>query len=135
MAIPIANIIKELFTGGVTDLIDEVVTSKEEKLILKNKLRELEIEHTRVIEDNITERWRSDMTSDNKLSKNVRPMSLIVLAVVFFIISFMDGNIGSFTLADGYKPIYQSLLLLTFGAYFGDRAVRGYTNIKNKNVK
>jgi hypothetical protein len=72
------------------------------------------------------------MASDNKLSKNIRPASLIFLTVVFTIISFADGNIGGFTLADGYKPIYQSLLLLAYGAYFGDRALRGYTTIKNK---
>ena len=44
MALPIGNIIKELFSGGVTKLVDEVVTSKEEKLILKAKLKSLETE-------------------------------------------------------------------------------------------
>ena len=63
------------------------------------------------------------MSSDNWLSKNIRPMSLIFLTVVFTIISFADGNIGKFTLDEGYKPIYQSLLLLAYGAYFGSRGL------------
>ena len=108
MALPIGNIIKELFSGGVTELVDEVVTSKEEKLILKAKLKSLETEYTKVIEDNVTRRWEADVNS-SMLAKNIRPASLIFLLFIFVIISFLDGNIGEFTLANGYQEIYQSL--------------------------
>ena len=40
------------------------------------------IEAEAEIEKNITERWKADMSSDNKLSKSVRPLVLIFL---FFI--------------------------------------------------
>ena len=130
MALPIGNIIKELFSGGVTDLVDEVVTSKEEKLILKNKLREIETEYTKAIEDNITKRWEADAQS-SRLAKNIRPASLIFLLAVFTIISFADGNFYGFTLAAGYQEIYQSLLLVSFTAYFGSRGLEKVTHIKN----
>ena len=129
MAIPIGNIIKELFNGGVTKLVDEVVTSKEEKLVLKNKLKELETNYTKVIEDNITQRWQADANS-SMLAKNIRPASLIFLMLTFVIISFADGNVGEFTLADGYQEIYQSLLLVSFSAYFGSRGLEKITNIR-----
>jgi hypothetical protein len=37
--------------------------------------------------------------------------------------SFFDGNLGSFTISDAYKPIYQTLLLTVYGAYFAGRSI------------
>ena len=71
----------------------------------------------------VTERWKSDNLSDNKLSKNIRPMSLIFVTVVFVIISFMDGNVGDFKLNESYIPVYQTLLLSIYGAYFVGRTI------------
>lgn len=130
MALQIGSIIKELFNGGVTTLVDEVVTSKEEKLVLKNKLKELETEYTKVVEDNITQRWQADANS-SMLAKNIRPASLIFLLFIFVVISFCDGNIGEFKLAEGYKEIYSSLLLVAFSAYFGSRGLEKITFIKH----
>jgi|TARA_R110000851_G_scaffold21420_9_gene64232 hypothetical protein len=129
MALPIGSIIKELFSGGVTDLVDEVVTSKEEKLVLKNKLKELENNYTKIVEDNITQRWQAD-TNSSMLARNIRPASLIFLLFIFVVISFLDGNIGEFKLAAGYQGIYQSLLLVAFSAYFGSRGLEKITKIK-----
>lgn len=129
MALPIGSIIKELFSSGVTDLVDEVVTSQEEKLVLKNKLKELENNYTKIVEDNITQRWQADANS-SVLAKNIRPASLIFLLFIFVVISFLDGNIGDFKLAAGYQGIYQSLLLVAFSAYFGSRGLEKITKIK-----
>ena len=63
MALPIGNIIKGLFSNGVTELVDEVFTSEEERLVLKAKLKSLETEYTKVIEDNVTRRWEADVNS------------------------------------------------------------------------
>jgi hypothetical protein len=133
MALPIGNIIKGLFSNGVTELVDEVVTSEEERLVLKAKLKSLETEYTKVIEDNVTRRWEADVNS-SMLAKNIRPASLIFLLFIFVIISFLDGNIGEFTLANGYQEIYQSLLLVSFSAYFGSRCIEKVIKIK-ENAK
>jgi hypothetical protein len=124
----LGNILGNLL-GKADTIVDEVITSKEEKLQLKNQLQKIVQEQESLIEKQVSKRWVSDMASDNWLSKNIRPMSLIFLTVVFTIISFADGNIGKFTLDEGYKPIYQSLLLLAYGAYFGSR---GLEKIKKK---
>jgi len=118
----LGNILGNLL-GKADTIVDEVITSKEEKLQLKNQLQKIVQEQESLIEKEVSKRWVSDMSSDNWLSKNIRPMSLIFLTVVFTIISFADGNIGKFTLDEGYKPIYQSLLLLAYGAYFGSRGL------------
>ena len=118
----LGNILGNLL-GKADTIVDEVITSKEEKLQLKNQLQKIVQEQESLIEKQVSKRWVSDMSSDNWLSKNIRPMSLIFITVVFTIISFADGNIGKFTLDEGYKPIYQSLLLLAYGAYFGSRGL------------
>ncbi len=118
----LGNILGNLL-GKADTIVDEVITSKEEKLQLKNQLQKIVQEQESLIEKQVSKRWVSDMSSDNWLSKNIRPMSLIFLTVVFTVISFADGNIGKFTLDEGYKPIYQSLLLLAYGAYFGSRGL------------
>ena len=118
----LGNILANLL-GKADTIVDEVITSKEEKLQLKNQLQKIVQEQESLIEKQVSKRWVSDMSSDNWLSKNIRPMSLIFLTVVFTVISFADGNIGKFTLDEGYKPIYQSLLLLAYGAYFGSRGL------------
>ena len=118
----LGNILANLL-GKADTIVDEVITSKEEKLQLKNQFQKIVQEQESLIEKQVSKRWVSDMSSDNWLSKNIRPMSLIFLTVVFTVISFADGNIGKFTLDEGYKPIYQSLLLLAYGAYFGSRGL------------
>ena len=122
------GILKQLF--GATELIEEVgqiadnlITSKEEKLILKNQIESKILEYESNMQKEISERWKSDMESDSKLAKNVRPLIVIFLSIVFVIISFFDGNIGTFKIDDAYKPIYQTLLITVYGAYFGGRSL------------
>ena len=118
----LGNLLSNLF-GKADKIIDEVITSQEEKMQLKNELQKIIQEQESLIELEVTKRWQSDMNSDNWLSKNIRPMSLIFITVVFTIITFADGNIGQFTINQEYRPIYQSLLLLCYGAYFGSRGL------------
>ena len=78
----------------------------------------------------VTERWNADMQSGNWLAANIRPMTLIFLTTVFAILSVTDGNIGEFAIGDAYKPIYQTLLLTVYGAYFAGRSIE---KIKGKS--
>jgi len=61
------------------------------------------------------------MQSDSFLSKNIRPLILIYLTVIFTICAFFDGNIGEFMIAEEYIPIFQTLLVTVYGAYFVGR--------------
>ena len=58
------------------------------------------------------------MQSDSFLSKNIRPLVLIFLTTMFTLLAFTDGNIGGFTVQEQYVPIFQSLLITVYGAYF-----------------
>ena len=114
-----------LITGGlikdVGSVIDNLTTTDEERLEAKQKLQELLEKADQDAKSQITERWKLDMQSDSFLSKNIRPLVLIYLTVIFTILSFFDGNIGGFQVDEAYIPIFQSLLITVYGAYFVGR--------------
>ena len=123
MALPIGNIIKELFSGGVTDLVDEVVTSKEEAQELKIRLTEVENKLTETIEQEVTKRWQSDMNSDNWLSKSIRPLVLAWLVVSTTLLIFIDAGAIDFVVDDKWVDLLQIVLITVIGAYFGSRGL------------
>ena len=63
------------------------------------------------------------MKSDAWLPKNIRPVTLIFLTVCFVILSVFDGNIGEFSISDSYVPVYQTLLMTVYAAYFAGRSI------------
>ncbi len=79
----------------------------------------------------ISERWKSDMTSDSWLSKNVRPITLIFLTlfVCSIIVSDSVGNI-SFDVKEVYISLLEALLVTVYIAYFGSRGVEKYTKLR-----
>ena len=111
-------------------IIDELHTSGEEKAAAKQKLEELFVRAESDAQKEVTERWNADMQSGNWLAANIRPITLIFLTAVFAILSVTDGNIGEFAIGDAYKPIYQTLLLTVYGAYFAGRSIE---KIKGKS--
>ena len=128
--------ILQLITGGlikdVGKVIDNLTTTDEERLAAKLKIEELLEQADKDAQDQVTARWESDMNSDSFLSKNIRPMVLIYLTVVFTILSFFDGNVGEFKIAEQYVPIFQSLLITVYGAYFVGRTWEKSKKINNK---
>jgi len=114
-----------LLTGGlikdVGNVIDKLTTTDEERLAAKQKIQELLEKADQDAQTQITERWKLDMQSDSFLSKNIRPMVLIYLTVIFTALAFFDGNIGGFQVDEAYIPIFQSLLITVYGAYFVGR--------------
>ena len=111
-------------------ILDELVTSGEEKAAAKQKLEELFVRAEADAQKEVTERWNADMKSGNWLASNIRPITLIFLTSVFAVLSVTDGNIGEFAIGDAYKPIYQTLLLTVYGAYFAGRSIE---KIKGKS--
>ena len=104
-------------------ILDELITSGEEKAAAKQKLEELFVRAEADAQKEVTERWTADMISGNWLAANIRPLTLIFLTSVFALLSVTDGNIGDFAIGDAYKPIYQTLLLTVYGAYFAGRSI------------
>lgn len=108
--------------GNASEIIDEVVTTKEEKLTLKNKMREILANAESNAQQQVTRRWEADAKA-GWLPANIRPLTLIFLTFVFVVISVFDGNIGEFQISPAYIPIYQTLLLCCYSAYFAGRSI------------
>jgi hypothetical protein len=111
------NVIKD-----VGEVLDNLTTTKEEKLEAQRLITEILQKADTEAQEQVSARWAADMASDSKLSKNIRPMVLIYLTVIFTACAFFDGNIGQFKIAEEYIPIFQTLLVTVYGAYFVGRS-------------
>ena len=76
---------------GVGGVIDNLHTSKEEKLEAEQKIKELVASYEVQMEKEISSRWEADMKSDSWLSKNVRPLVLVFLVVSTVLMIFIDA--------------------------------------------
>ena len=124
------SIWNKLFSTGATSLVDsigtvldDVITSKEEKLAAELKIKELVARYEGDIERNITERWQSDMNSDSWLSKHVRPLMLVFLVVSTLIIVAIDSGSIVFSVKAEWIDLLQIVLITVIGAYFGGRTL------------
>ena len=120
------NVIKD-----VGDVIDKLTTTEEEKLEAQRLITEILEKADKEAQEQVTKRWESDMQSDSFLSKNIRPMILIYLTVIFTSLAFFDCNIGEFGLAKEYIQIFQTLLVTVYGAYFVGRTWEKAKSISN----
>ena len=107
----------------VGNIIDNLHTSEDEKLEAKQKLESLLIQAEQAAQTQVSQRWEADMKHGSWLSKNIRPITLIFLTGVFVILSVFDGYLGEFTIGDSYVPVYQTLLITVYGAYFAGRSI------------
>ena len=123
------SILGKMFSGGAADLInsvgdvvDNLHTSKEEKLAAQHKIKKLIANYEVEMEKNITDRWKADMNSDSWLSKNVRPLILIFLVVSTILMIFIDAGTIQFTVEQKWTDLLQLVLITVIGAYFGGRS-------------
>ena len=124
------NVLSKIFSSGATELIkgvggvlDNLTTSKEEKLEAERKVKELVSSYEIEMEKNITERWKMDMQSDSWLSKNIRPLVLVFLVVSTVLLIFIDAGAITFTVQDKWTDLLQLVLITVIGAYFGGRSL------------
>ena len=127
----LSNILAKL-VGQASNIIDEVVTSKEEKLQLKNEIEKAILDHEIKIQKNVTERWKADSISDSWLSKNVRPMVLIFLVISTVLMIFIEAGVIAFEVKSSWIDLLQLVLITVIGAYFGGRSLE---KVKNANEK
>jgi len=124
------KLLKTIFGDGAGKLVesvggvlDNLSTSKEEKLEAKRKIKELMVNHQVEVEKNVSERWKADMNSDSWLSKNVRPLVLVFFIVCTMLLVFIDSGSITFQVDGKWKSVIEITLITIIGAYFGGRSV------------
>tara|TARA_R110002126_G_scaffold132079_2_gene276083 strand:+ start:3685 stop:4092 length:408 start_codon:yes stop_codon:yes gene_type:complete len=108
--------------GKVADIADRFILTKEEKAAFEMEMEKIFIEAEAEVQRNVTERWRSDMTSDSWLSKNVRPLVLIFLVACTMVLIFIDAGAIDFKVEDKWVGLLEVILITVIGAYFGGRS-------------
>ena len=122
------SILTKILSGGAADLVksiggvvDNLHTSKEEKLAAELKIKEMVMSYEAEMQKQVTERWKMDMQSDSWLSKNIRPLVLIFLVVSTVLLVFIDAGVIAFEVKASWVDLLQLVLITVIGAYFGGR--------------
>ena len=135
------SFITDIFSSSVGSVVDSVgsaidklVTSDAEKLALKNelikiqteaKLKEQEIDIQYAME--ATKRQSNDMQSDSWLSKNIRPMTLIFILVMYSLLSISSGF--KFEVTESYVSLLGQWGMLIMSFYFSGRTIEKISSI------
>jgi len=124
------SILTKILSGGAADLvkgvggiIDNLHTSKDEKLAAEAKIKDLVMGYEAEMQKQVTERWKMDMQSDSWLSKNIRPLVLIFLVVSTMLLVFIDAGVIAFEVKASWVDLLQLVLITVIGAYFGGRSL------------
>ena len=107
----------------IGNVLDNLHTSGEEKAEAERKIKEILVQAEQAAQQQVSARWEADMKHGSWLSKNIRPITLIFLTICFVILSVFDGNMGEFTIGAAYVPVYQTLLMTVYAAYFAGRSI------------
>lgn len=101
---------------------------EEELLRLRIEEKKLGIDELTVMlqaaaneDNNVSDRWKADMTSDSWLSKNVRPGTLVYLLTAYLIFALLDG--AGYKISESYVSLLGQWGMLVMTAYFGGRTV------------
>jgi hypothetical protein len=97
----------------------------------------LELEEMKVLaaaaqneDNNVTDRWDADMSSDSWLSKNIRPMSLIAIFLGYFLFAMMSAF--GYNANESYVTLLGNWGMLIMGAYFGGRTIEKLADMRKK---
>ena len=101
------------------------------KLAQDGKLADIQADMNE--QNNISERWKADLSSDSWLSKNVRPMTLVALLVAYFI--FATASAFEIIVKPEYVNLLGQMIMLIVSAYFGGRTLEKIVDMKSKNGK
>ena len=118
----LGNILCNLL-GKADKIVDEIITSEEERMQLKNELQKIIQEQEALIEQEVTKRWESDNLQSSWLPRNIRPLVLAWLVVSTTLLIFIDAGVIEFVVEDKWVDLLQIVLITCIGAYFGSRGL------------
>lgn len=89
-----------------------------------------ETELFKIDQENVTERWKSDMTSDSWLSKNIRPMALVAIFTGYFTFAMMSAF--GYNANENYVELLGQWGIIIFGAYFSSRGIEKIVELRGR---
>lgn len=98
------------------------------KLAQEGKLAEIQADAVAMQET--SKRWQADMASDSWLSKNIRPMTLVFILLVYCTFALMSA--WDMDVNESYVKLLGEWGQLIMLAYFGGRTVEKIMDMKAK---
>ena len=111
----------------VNNLVDNIVTTAEEREQLKIKFEQIFLEAKANAEEQITRRWEADAKA-GWLPANIRPLTLAFLVVSTVLLIFIEGGLIDFEVKENWIDLLQLVLITVIGAYFGGRSIEKVRN-------
>ena len=111
----------------VNNLVDNVVTTKEEREELKIKFEQVFLQAKANAEEQITRRWEADAKA-GWLPANIRPLTLACLVVSTVLLIFIEAGAINFEVKSNWIDLLQLTLITVIGAYFGGRSIEKVRN-------
>ena len=106
----------------VNSLVDNIVTTDEERKELKIKFEQIFLQARAQAEEQITRRWEADSKA-GWLPANIRPLTLAFLVISTVVLIFIEGGLINFEVKDNWIDLLQLTLITVIGAYFGGRSI------------
>jgi len=124
-----------------TKLIDKLIPDPEAKAKAQLELAQLaqtgelakmanETEIYKTEQNNVTERWTADASTDSWLSKNIRPMSLVAIFAGYFLFALMSAF--GYDAKESYVQLLGQWGMLIMSAYFGGKTLENIMEMKNR---
>ena len=108
---------------------DKANPSPIDKIELENA-RKLDLEELEIIERNLTDRWKSDNESGNKLAKTARPITLHFMSAL--LLSYFVMGYFKVYLPSEYTSLLIVIVPTVYGGYFALREFGKHSERKNK---
>jgi uncharacterized membrane protein (DUF106 family) len=99
------------------------------KMQQEGRLAELQADNIEAQE--LTKRQQADMNSDSWLSKNIRPMTLVFILVVYTVFAMMSAY--GYEANESYVTLLGQWGMLIMSFYFGGRTLEKILAMKTKN--
>ena len=110
------------------------IPNKIEKAKAIQQMQQVINDHQVQMAQEITKRLQADMASDSWLSKNIRPLTLIFILLLYSFFSIASGNLGSFSVNNAYVELLGQWGMLIMSFYFGSRGLEKITTIMTKSL-
>jgi Holin of 3TMs, for gene-transfer release len=120
-------------------LVDKLIPDPQAKAAAQLELAKLaqngelaamanETELYKLEQQNLTDRHKADMASDSWLSKNIRPMTLVFILVVYTVFGFMSAF--EIEVNSPYVELLGQWGMLIMSFYFGGRTLEKIIDMK-----
>lgn len=108
---------------------DALQKAKEFESTHQETMLKLAIDAEQKASEEVTDRWKADMSSDSLLAKNIRPMVLIYLLSLYAVFALASGF--GFKVTESYVSLLGQWGMVVMSAYFVGRSAEKIKSMMN----